>query len=283
MSSNVTYPSAAAIVPVLDGSNYTQWAASMTSFLQSKGLYKYITERAAALKQHFQDHPEKLEEIMDADEMALGHIKCNILPSYLEVVVSAKTALEAWTKIQDFFAGKETFNKIHLLETLIDGKLKDSGNPIQDVQEYIKEKSEICRRLESIGLKISEDLQVAILLARLPESYDTMRRIMESQQDLSILKISTELNREAIRRARKRDYEEPTALVAAKEAPPSKRRKIANVKGQQAFCNFCNIKGHDQENCWLDPTSPKFRPKFRENLIKSAAGPGSRRATQDQE
>ena len=97
----------------------------MVSFLQSKGLYKFITDRAQALKDEFHNNLEKLETVLDGDNKALGLIKCNIQSSYLDVVVTSETALDAWKKLETFFSGKETYNKIQLLEQLIDGRLED--------------------------------------------------------------------------------------------------------------------------------------------------------------
>ena len=76
----------------------------MVSFLQSKGLYKFITDRAQALKDKFQDNVEKLEDVLEGDEKALGFIKCNIQSSFLDVVVTSQTALDAWQKLETFFA-----------------------------------------------------------------------------------------------------------------------------------------------------------------------------------
>ena len=106
-------------VKVLDGTNYSTWKHEMTSFLQSKGLYKYITDRAEVFKQAQANDPVKLELILEADEKALGHIKFNIASSFSELVVNSSTALDAWEKLETFFAGKETYNKVDLLQQLI--------------------------------------------------------------------------------------------------------------------------------------------------------------------
>lgn len=117
----------------------------MTSLLQSKGLFKFVTPRAAILKEQAQDDWEKLETLTEGDERALGLIRCHIEPAFLEVVLEATNANDAWQLLDDFFAGKETFNKIHLLEQLIDGKLYETNNPTKDVQDFLKSKNDIIR------------------------------------------------------------------------------------------------------------------------------------------
>ena len=268
MSANVPTHVTSTNVQTLDGTNYELWASQMTALLQSKGLYKFITDRAARLKDAAGDDVEKLELLLENDERALGYIKCHMLQGFVDIVRPATTAMEAWTMLQEHFAGKETFNKIHLLEQLIDGRLKESDNPSADVQEFIKEKNELVRRLTAAGLEITEDLQIAIMLARLPESFETTRRILEAKSDLSLTYLTSELNREAIRQTntRKRPLVEQSFLSA--ELGPSAAKKARFDKKKQV-CTYCDGKGHVAARCWLNPESKSFRPDFKDKLLKS--------------
>jgi hypothetical protein len=267
------------IVPTLDGTNFTLWTTQMISYLQSKGLYKFVTKRGEALKKSAEreKNTDKLETLLDCDEKALGLIKCNIADSFNEILVECTTALEAWTNLETYFAGKEQFNRINLLQQLIDGKLSESDNPTTDIQEFIREKNELVRRLNAAGLKISDELQVAIMLARLPDSYDVLRRIMEAQSSLTVLKLCSELTKEGVRRGSKRKLSAesssdsaPASAYSAQgsssSSPPFKRTK---VEGKRKLCNFCDVKGHEDSKCWFNPKSTSFRPEFREKLIKA--------------
>ena len=279
MEPNTSFTAAASAgkhyaVKVLDGTNYATWKYEMTSLLQSKGLFKFITERAAALKQAFADDAVKLESILESDEKALGEIKCNIASSFNELVVNSSTALDAWEKLETFFSGKETYNKVDLLQQLIDGKLTETGNPVKDVQSFINEKNEIVRRLDSVGMKISQDMQVCIMLARLPDTYDTMRRIIESQPDLSMMKLTAELNREAIRNSSKKRSapSEEKALAATDARPtPGKRPRNPQHERKKLKCTYCEFTGHEAGGCWMNPKSSKFKPEFRSSMLKLAS------------
>ena len=261
-------------VKVLDGTNYSTWKHEMTSFLQSKGLYKFITERAEVFKQANANDPVKLEVILESDEKALGEIKCNIASSFNELVVNSSTALDAWEKLETFFSGKETYNKVDLLQQLIDGKLTETGNPVKDVQSFINEKNEIVRRLDSVGMKISQDMQVCIMLARLPDTYDTMRRIIESQPDLSMMKLTAELNREAIRNSSKKrsaPSEEKALAATDTRPPPTKRPRTPQHERKKLKCTYCEFTGHEAGGCWMNPKSSKFKPEFRSSMLKLAS------------
>lgn len=264
MEPNTSFTVAAAAsksASALDGTNYPVWKAQMSAFLQSKGLGKFITPRAQVLMTQVADNPVLLEPLLEGDEKALGHIKCNIMTAYMEVVVNCTTALDAWNALANFFAGKESFNKIHLFEQLIEGHLIETGNPVNDIQKFIQEKNEIVRRLDSTGLKIDKELQVAIMLARLPQSYDVMRRIIESQPELTLEKFTAELNREAIRRSNKRPLSQEQAMFSNSRPPPTKK-----LKKDVRVCEFCDRAGHIAQSCWFNPDSKQFRPHF----IKSA-------------
>ena len=207
--------------------------------------------------------------------MALGQIKCHIVPSYLDVVANCTSAIDAWKKIEEFFAGKETFHKIHLLEQLIDGKLKETSNPEKDVQEFVTEKNELVRRLDAAGLKICEEIQVAIMLARLPSSYDVMRRILESSPNLSLLQLTAQLNHEAARKLKKRPASTLETALAAQDADepssyprPVKKKKLRTNRSR---CNYCNKEGHLAENCWLNPDSVQFKPEIHQQMLDIAA------------
>ena len=116
--------------------------------------------------------------------------------------------------------------------------------------------------------RIDEDLQVAIMLARLPASFDTMRRILESQESLSLLKITSELHREGIRRNERsvpKRVLDHTALFSSSdiEIPNNKKMKFGKRK---LYCDFCEVSGHDGERCWLNPSSKNYRKNFADSL-----------------
>lgn len=258
-------------VALLDGTNYATWSVQMQAYLQSKGFSKFIKHQLETLKATPGLSATKQMDLEDDDDKALGLIKCNMNQSYWDVVKNCSTAYEAWQALKDFFSGKETFNKIQILEEYIDGRLSDEGDILLNVQTYIKSKSDAIRRLEAIGIKLDKDLQLAVLLARLPESFDTMRRILESQHDVTLEQVISELNREAIRKSNKRKAQiQETALVAdsGKYAPPLRKLKNDN-HGKQQTCTICNMKGHSTTRCWFNPNSSNYRPNFKQKIMNA--------------
>lgn len=257
---------------VLDGSNYNYWRQEMISFLQSRGLYKYVTDRAAKLLEQYEKISKnfaKAEEVREGDEKALGFIKRSIKYCYVDVIVDCTTALDAWTKLETFFAGKETSNSVSLVKQLINSKLKESANPVIDVQEFVQTNNDLVKRLNVSGMKLTEELQVSLMLAQLPDSYEAMGRIFEAQGELTVIRLSTELNKEAIRKQEKKRSFEESVLAAShrfESGPPTKRPR--NRSRSFKSCTYCEATGHVMETCWFNPKSPKYRPELVEKVKK---------------
>jgi hypothetical protein len=240
----------------------------MESFLQAKGLYKFITERASVLRETYADNAEKLEELLENDERALGFMKRSMELCHLDVVADCKSAYSAWKKLEEFFAGKENFNVVNLLQQLTLEVMSETGDIVKDVQNFVQSKNDLVRRLGYIGFKIEEKLQVALMLAQLPSSFETLRRIMESQAELSLSQLVAELHRESIRRGQsylKRSSDE-IVFLSAEEIKKKKKAKLAELP----TCSFCVKKGHRVDQCWINPDSPAYRKELVEKIISRA-------------
>ena len=144
-----------------------------------------------------------------------------------------------------------------------------------NVQAYLQETKQLVRRLSTCGINLPEELIVAILLARLPESLDTMRRILEADPLVNVEKVSQELMREATRITGKRKAE--TAIESANNIQvDTKRRKKTSGQLKRAPCSICGINGHSTTVCWLNPESKSYRPEFAERMQKAASSAQSR-------
>lgn len=279
---------------LLDGSNFISWKIETEAFLQSKGLAKFIRVKLRTLLDDPDLSADKRMELRDGDEMTLGHIILRCNDSFKEMIVKAKTARKAWKILTQYFEGKETFNKIHLMERLMDGKLAAEGDMVMNVQSYLKEKKQIVRRLADCQVTIPEELQVAILLSRLPESMDTMRRILEADPNVDVDKISRELLRESVRISSKRKAEGERTTeqvhaaammdqgayqrIAAAQSGNHFKRNKRDRAAESAHCGFCGTTGHSSNKCWLNPYGSNFRQNFAERVQRTAESMSKRQA-----
>jgi hypothetical protein len=86
--------------------------------------------------------------------------------------------------LQEYFESKEAFNKVYLLKSLVNLKLEPNG----DIEECIKNKRKLQRRLTTCGLKL-DDIMVELLLIGLLSSMDTFIRILENDSQISLGKL----------------------------------------------------------------------------------------------
>jgi hypothetical protein len=243
--------------------NYTEWKQEMLSILQSKGLGKYVTTRAADLLKDKDLTLTLKMQIQDGEEMALGRIRRSVSSSYKEMLMECTTALEAWKLLENHFEGKETYNKIHLLTRLIDESLPEEGDMVENIEKFLSTKSQLVRRLKGCDVEISKDLLVTLILARLPRSFEIVARILENTENLSLEKVQAELVREASRRMVKRPRALESANFASDGAAPRKKPKLDTSR---LTCSFCAGKGHVSDKCWLNPEGSNFRKELHDKL-----------------
>jgi gag-polypeptide of LTR copia-type/Domain of unknown function (DUF4219) len=181
-------------IPLLDGTNYPTWKLKMESYLQSKGLAKFLSSNGYDLMQDQALSREKRMDLEDASEKALGHIRRHVDGNHQEMLIKTKNARSAWRALKKHYEGKEVYNKVQLLQRFFEEGLNEGQEMIKAVPDYLQSKKEIVRRLQAVGLTIPEELLVAVILARLPTSCDITRRILESNPDISLAKVSQGLN-----------------------------------------------------------------------------------------
>lgn len=256
-------------IPLLDGTNYPTWKLKMESYLQSKGLGKFLTSKGYDLMKDENLSREKRMDLEDASEKALGHIRRHVDGNHQEMLIKNKTARSAWRNLRKQYEGKEVFNKVHLLQRLFEEGLNESQDMVKAVPDFLQSKKELVRRIQAVGLQIPEELLVAVILARLPTSCDITRRILESTPDISLAKVSQELMREATRRGIKRKTA-PIEDAHVTQAPPSKRFKRDSTRKKPIPCEHCGVPGHSSNNCWMNPKSKNFRPEFAQRMLKLA-------------
>jgi hypothetical protein len=256
-------------ISLLDGTNYPTWKLQVESYLQSKGLAKFLSSKGYDLMKDQGLTREKRLDLEDASEKALGHIRRMVDGNHQEMLIKCKTARNAWRTLKKHYEDKEVFNKVQLMQRLFDESLSDGQDMLKAIPKYLQSKKEIVRRLQSVGLTIPEELLVAVILARLPASCDITRRILESSKDVSLAKVSQELIREATRKSIKRKAGQMEEAHTT-QATPSKRFKKDSTRKKPQPCDYCGVPGHPANNCWMNPKSKNFRPEFAQKMLKLA-------------
>lgn len=102
---------------------YASWKTQMEAFLLSIGSLQIHYRKS---ENSVSKDLEKYEFLLEDGEKALKYVKRNFEPLQLDLIAVCTTALGAWEKLESFYIGDETFNEINLLQSLVDGSLKET-------------------------------------------------------------------------------------------------------------------------------------------------------------
>ena len=138
--------------------NYTTWAMAMRAHLEINGI-------EGAIEVH--DASELENAVAASYRRARGRILLSIEEKLYPHVEDCHTALEMWEKLRNMFQSAGATHKISLIKRLINIRLEN----FQSMGEYIAEVKTVTNSLNSMSIKIDDELVGAITLAGLPEEY----------------------------------------------------------------------------------------------------------------
>jgi len=210
------------LVPVLDGTNYRDWAVLMQSFLQMQDLWEVVAgnhRMPAALGQSATaaekaTYTKAYSKWNVADNKATGAITLRISASLRHYRGANQTARTFWGNLATAF-GTTSMPAVYAdFKQVINIKLT-GGNPIPDLERM----ATLFGRLLTNTLTIPDNLQAMILLASLPSKWDSIAQLYLQRTDLA-----TTLTFSNVRAAVKQEYERSNRPV------DSSARKLSAVK-----------------------------------------------------
>jgi hypothetical protein len=141
--------------------------------------------------------------------------------SQLQLVKSAKTAQEAWTKLCAYHEKRTLANKLFLRRKFFTITMDESGSMI----DHINAVRNLADQLDAIGAPVSEDDIVTTLLGSLPDSYDNLITALESRaDDLSFELVSARLLHEETKKASSRSIQPQTDVLVTEKGKPKARK-----------------------------------------------------------
>lgn len=228
-------------VEKLEGTkNYGTWKYAMKMLLIKEKLWKAIVN-------------ETIDD--ETDQQALAAIVLNIFPNIYVRTKSAKTAKEAWTKLEKAFESTGLRRQIMLDRQLYSTKFSDFSN----MEGYINRMLEIQNELKGVGRDVSDEYMAFKLLANLPEEFDSLVIAIEnSGKDLVLDNVIMSLLQEETRR-----NEEPTK---SESALVSKQKKVFydHSKKNSKNCYICGKPGHFSKFCRYRKQKDEKEKKFFE-------------------
>jgi hypothetical protein len=115
-------PSIYAIKKLTGEADYEEWSFSMKMLLFRDKLYGYAEDTVGSANYNAEE-----------DKVALSTICLGLDPSLYIHVNAAKTAADAWKKLQEVFKPKGAVGRLSILSQLINAKLTDC----KDIPDYV--------------------------------------------------------------------------------------------------------------------------------------------------
>lgn len=163
------------------------------------------------------------------------------------------------------------------------------------MERYIHTTERLLDELTEAGITLPEDVHPLILLAGLDNSFDTLITILESEENLTLERVSNRLlftkqndvddnSHAPTAFKRKRDErshalshvsrdDNSHALVQASRSPSPSSPKRLKTNDTPKHCSFCNLDGHPDNRCYLNPRSRCFNFEKYQDLVKEGSNP----------
>jgi len=197
------------LVPILDGTNYHDWAVLMQSFLQMQELWEVVGGRLRMPTEPTRPTapcptppattalpvPPAQQEAYDnamadyqvaydawnlADNKALGAITLHLAPQLQHYRTANITARAIWTNLERAF-GAPSMSTIFADFRIVMGSKLSGGNPVPEIERI----AELYGRLALNNFPIADSLQGLMLLAALPNKWDSIAQLFMQRSNLA--------------------------------------------------------------------------------------------------
>src|SRR5271170_3875770 len=212
------------IEPLQGSSNYRTWKFSIRMVLQARDLWEVVSgeevkpgEETAALAW------EKKER------KALAIIALALSAAEKEHIIECTAPKAAWDILEKLYEGKGRNRKFMLLQELFRMSMGS-----EKMDSYLRGVRERMSELSTIGLKLEEDVKLAIILNGLPERYRYLVVSLEKQEKI--------------------DFDDLTArlLEEEKKVDPVEGRGVKmalKFRKMEGDCHYCGQQGHWKRDC----------------------------------
>jgi len=178
MSSNLsTY------VPVLDGTNYQEWAAKMQSYLMSQGQWRCIQKAPPSEVKDEHDVVTNQSVIDDWDEnisKAVGNIRLRLHHTIAYQYNAEEDAATLWAALNTKYGNPGVSRAFIEFKGAMDTAIPNNSDP----QPALNKMQAHFTRLKDIGLEIPDSVQAMMYLAKAPQSMETMVQVFCQETDL---------------------------------------------------------------------------------------------------
>ena len=219
------FESSKILIELLDVNNYATWRIQMRFALIARGQW------------------DEAADVPASGLAALATIGLCVQRHHLPTLAKCKTAVEAWTQLEETYQAKSNARKLQLRQALAQLKME----PSEPLTKYVGRAKELQAQLGAAGHVVGDGELVWYVLAGLPSGYETIVTVLEnSVEELTPDGILPKLL-QVEQRQRKKDEANGMALSAKTSKYGSNGNESHGKRG--LVCWSCGEKGHVQHEC----------------------------------
>ncbi len=176
------------LVPVLDGTNYQEWAKAMEAYLMSMDLWEYANGDE---KQPTQSSPPTQDEKIafkawkSTNQKALANIILQVKPSIREDIVMLNDAETIWNHLKTHFDMVQPTTLFKDFKAAISIQIDATKHPLPQVNRL----QAVVQCLSNNGVSMPKIIQAMILLSALPPKWEMLISILCTNYDLAHLQL----------------------------------------------------------------------------------------------
>jgi gag-polypeptide of LTR copia-type len=192
MSSNNT----ASLVPILDGTNYRQWAVAMKAFIMSTGLWAYV--EGSVDREAFPEKKDDLAKLSDTckeeihiaqrawdkdNNMVIRQIMLRLVPTVQQNHTTYVTSYWLWIALRDSYGKATASSVLKDFKDCLNACILLTANP----NIYFNKMFGAFAWMSTADVAIPPQLQAMIALAALPQKWEMLISIITGDIEMDSL------------------------------------------------------------------------------------------------
>src|SRR5579859_4875494 len=210
------------VEPLQGSANYRTWKFSMRMVLQARDLWEVVSG------EEVKPEAEKAAQAWEKKaRKALATIALTLSAAEKEHIIESTTPKAAWDILEKLYEGKGQNRKFMLLQRLF--RMSMEG---ENMDTYLRAVREKMSELSTVGLKLEDDIKLAIILNGLPERYRYLVVSLEKEEKIDFDELAARLLEEEVK-------VDPGAKMITWRAAASTTRLLSDKKGipKIAWCD----------------------------------------------
>ena len=229
------------VEPLQGSANYRTWKFSMRMVLQARDLWEVVSG------EEVKPEAEKAAQAWEKKaRKALATIALALSAAEKEHIIECTTPKAAWDILEKLYEGKGRNRKFMLLQELF--RMSMEGGRMDSYLRAVREKMS---ELSTVGLKLEDDIKLAIILNGLPERYRYLVVSLEKQEKIDFDELTARLLEEELK------INPPITTVHALMSKKNLYSGGGFVE-REYRCYGCGEVGHLKRDC---PKREKEKPR----------------------